>query len=55
MRKNNFFVIYRTDICVFNILREVHAFLKTVNITMHLLPWPIYRISYFGPGYLWHS
>lgn len=49
------FVIYTTDICVINRLLQVYAFLETVKVAMYLIPWPICRIDYFGPGYLWHS
>lgn len=46
------FVIYATEICVFNKLLEVYAFLETVKVAMYLILWPICRIDYFGPGYL---
>lgn len=40
------FVIYTTDTCAFNKLLEVYAFLETVKVAMHLIPWPSWRIEY---------
>lgn len=39
------FVIYTTDVCVINRLLQVYAFLETVKVAMHLIPWPTVELT----------